>query len=76
MGDTERRFQSLAERFNVFTHNLSQCQNPKKRRELLKGMMYVIDEIDNVIASEHSLFDSKPTSTAPSNPPLIKAAHQ
>jgi hypothetical protein len=76
MGDTEQRFQSLAERFNVLTHNLSQCQNPKQRRELLKGMMKVIDEIDNVIASEHSLLDSKPESTAPSNPPLSKAAHQ
>jgi hypothetical protein len=76
MGDTEHRFQSLAEQFNVLTHNLSQCKDPNQRRELLNGMMRVIDDIDNVIADEHSLLDSKPESTAPSNPPLIKAAHQ
>src|SRR6266699_2439455 len=41
MSDTEQRFQSLADRFKVLTHNLSECQNPKQRRELLKGMMLV-----------------------------------
>ena len=76
MSDTEQRFQSLAERFQVLTVDLSQCQNPIQRRKLLKGMMYVIDEIDNVIANEHSLLDSKPVSTMPYIPPLSKAAHQ
>jgi hypothetical protein len=77
MGDTEQRFQSLAEGFKVLAHNLSEGQNPKQRRELLKGMMLVLNEIDNLIANEHSLSDSKPDSTAPSNPPLLsKAAHQ
>ncbi len=76
MSDTEQQFQSLADRFTVLTHNLSECQNPKQRRELLKGMMHVIDEIDGLIASEHSLLDSKLASTAATNLPLSKAAHR
>ena len=76
MSDTEQRFQALAERFKVLTHNLSECQNPKQRRELLKGMMLVIDEIDSLIAHEHSLLDSKLASTAATNLPLSKAAYR
>ena len=76
MSDTGQQFQSLAERFKVLTHNLSECQNPKQRRELLIGMMLVIDEIDSLIANEHLLLDSKLASTAATNLPLSKAAHR
>ena len=76
MSDTEQQFQSLADRFKLLTRNLSECQNLKQRRELLIGMMLVIDQIDSLIAREHSLLDSKLASTAGANPPLSKAAHQ
>ena len=75
MLNAPERFGRLAAQFEVMAHNLSVCQNPKQRRELLIGMMVVLDQIDDILTSEHSL-DSKPDSTAPSNPPLSKAAHQ
>jgi hypothetical protein len=42
---------------------------------LLIGMMVVLDQIDDLLTNDHSLLDSKPDSTAPSNPPLSKATH-
>jgi hypothetical protein len=77
MSDAPQRFGRLAAQFEVMAHNLTVCQDPKQRRELLIGMMAVLNQIDDILANDHSLLDSKPDSTAPSNPPpLSKAAHQ
>jgi hypothetical protein len=76
MFNAPQRFGLLAVQFEVMALDLNECQNPKQRQELLKGMMYVIDEINNFIANEHSLLDSKPESTAPPYPPVSKVAHQ
>jgi hypothetical protein len=76
MYDAPQRFGRLAAQFELLAHDLSQCQNPKQRRELLIGMMVILDQIDGLLANEHSLLDSKPDSTAPSDPPLSKAAHR
>jgi hypothetical protein len=56
--------------------DLTVCQNPKQRRELLLGMMVVLNQIEDILRDEHSSLDSKRASTSPSNPPLSKAAHQ
>jgi hypothetical protein len=76
MSNAPERFRRLAAQFEVMAHNLTDCQNPKQRRELLIGMMVVLDQIDGLLMNEHSLLESKPDSTAPSNPPISKAAHQ
>jgi hypothetical protein len=39
-------------------------------------MMAVLKQIDDILMSDPSLSSSKPDSTAPSDPPLRKAAHQ
>ena len=72
-----QRFERLAAQFEMIEHNLSECQKPEQRRELLVGMMVLLDQIDDILTDEQPLFlDSKPDSTVPSNPPLSKAAHQ
>jgi hypothetical protein len=76
MYNPPQRFGRLAAQFEAMAHDLNGCQNPKQRRELLIGMMVVLDQIDGLLMNEHSLLDSKPDSTAPSNPPLSKAAQQ
>jgi hypothetical protein len=75
MYNAPQRFGRLAAQFELLAHDLSECQNPKQRRELLIGMMVVLDQIDDLLTNDHSLLDSKPDSTAPSNPPLSKATH-
>jgi len=76
MYNAPQRFGRLAAQFEAMAHDLNECQNPKQRRELLIGMMVVLDQIDGLLMNEHSLLDSKPDSIAPSNPPISKAAHQ
>jgi hypothetical protein len=75
MSDTPQRFGSLAAQFEVMAHNLTLCQNPTERRELLLGMMVVLNQIEGILRDEQSSLDSEPVST-PSNTPLSKAAHQ
>jgi hypothetical protein len=76
MSDAPQRFERLAAQFEVMAHNLNVCQDPKQRRELLIGMMAVLKQMDDILMSDPSLSSSKPDSTAPSDPPLRKAAHQ
>jgi hypothetical protein len=76
MSDAPQRFGSLAAQFEVMAHNLSVCQNPKQRRELLMGMMVVLNQIEDILSDEQSSLDSKPAITTPCKPPLSKAAHQ
>jgi hypothetical protein len=75
MSDALQRFGSLAAQFEVMAHNLTVCQNPKDRREMLMGVMVVLSQIEDILSDEQSSWDSKPVST-PSNTPLSKAAHQ
>jgi len=75
MPDRQKRFQVLADRFEVLENNVSECQTPEQRRELLREMLVVIEELDQVVSNDLSRLDSKPDSTAPSNPPLSKAAY-
>jgi hypothetical protein len=76
MSDTPQGFGRLAAQFEVMAHNLTVCQNPKQRRELLLGMMVVLNEIEDTLRNEHSSPDSNPVSAPPSKPPLSNAAHQ
>jgi len=76
MSNAPQRFGRLAAQFEVMARDLNECQNPKQRRELLIGMMVVLDQIDGLLMNEHSALDSNPETTAPSNPPISKATHQ
>ena len=76
MPDSQKRFQVLADQFEVLEGNVSECQNQEQRRELLREMLVVIEELDQLVSNDLARLDSKPDSTAPSNPPLSKAAHQ
>ena len=64
----------MAAQFEMIEHNLSQCQKPEQRRDLLRGMMVLLDQIDG-INEQPALLDSKPDSTIPSNPSLREAAN-
>jgi hypothetical protein len=75
MPDSQKRFQVLADQFKVLEGNVSECQNQEQRRELLREMLVVIEELDQLVSSDLTRLDSKPDSTAP-NPPLSKAAHK
>jgi hypothetical protein len=76
MSNAPERFGRLAAQFEVMAHKLTVCQNPKQRRELLLGMMVILNHIEDILRDEQSSLDSKPASTSPSKPPLSKAAHQ
>ena len=76
MPDRQQLFQVLADRFEVLENNVSECQTPEQRRELLREMLVVIEELDQLVSNDLSRLDSKPDSTAPSAPPLSKAAHK
>jgi hypothetical protein len=76
MSNAPQRFGRLAAHFEVMAHNLTVSQNPKQRRELLLGMMVVLNQIEGILRDEQSSLDSKPASARPSNPSLSKAAHQ
>jgi hypothetical protein len=76
MPDRQQRFQVLADRFEVLENNVSECQTPEQRRELLREMLVVIEELDQLVSNDLSRLDSKPDSTTTSNPPSSKAAHQ
>jgi hypothetical protein len=77
MPDSQKRFQVLADQFEVLENNVSECQNQEQRRELLREMLVVIEELDQLVSKDLARLDSTPDSTAPTNPPsLRKAAHQ
>src|ERR1700758_3637150 len=60
----------------MIEHNLGDCQEPEQRRNLLRGMMVLLDQFDNILTEQQPLFfDSKRDSTVPSNPPLSEAAN-
>ena len=75
MSNAPQRFGCLATQFEVMADDLIVCQNSKQRRELLLGMMVVLNQIEGILRDEQSSLDSEPVST-PSNTPLSKAAHQ
>jgi len=76
MPNRQQLFQVLADRFEVLENNVSECQTPEQRRELLREMLVVIEELDQLVSNDLSRLDSKPDSTTPPNPPSSKAAHQ
>jgi hypothetical protein len=77
MPSTPQRFGRLAAQFEEMAHKVTDCHNPRQRRELLKGMMDVLNQIADILTKEHSLLNSKPDSTTPTKPPpLRKAAHR
>jgi hypothetical protein len=76
MSNAPQRFGRLAAQFEVMAHNLTDCQNPKQRRELLIGMMIVLDQIDGLLMNERSALDSELETTTSSNPPISKVAHR
>jgi hypothetical protein len=75
MSNDPDRFWDLAAQFEVMARDLEECKNSNQRWELLKGMLVKIKDLEQIVYADQSLLDSKPNSTAPSNPPLSKAAH-
>ena len=77
MPDSQKRFQVLADQFEVLENNVSECQNQEQRRELLREMLVVIEELDQLVSNDLTRLDSKLESITPTKPsPLRKAAHQ
>jgi hypothetical protein len=63
MGDN-RQFEAFKQQLDAVTRNLKLCTRPKERRELLRRMRLVINEVDQLILKEPSHADSKGASTA------------
>ena len=70
------QFEFLAAQFEAIEHNLSNCQDPERRWELLREMLHVIVELDRFVSTDLSWLDSTLASTASTSRPLMKAAHQ
>jgi hypothetical protein len=49
MSDAVQQFGLLAAQFEVMAHDLNECQIPKKRRQLLKGMMVILKQIEDIL---------------------------
>ena len=58
-----RQFEALREQFEAVSRNLRQYPDPKERRELLRRMRLVINEVDQLILNEPSHADLKLDST-------------
>jgi len=52
------RFQWLAERFEEVANHLTRCQDTSHRKELLRKMKIIIDEVDALIAKEEPALNS------------------
>ena len=71
-----QRFERLATQFEMIEHNLSACQEPKQRRNLLRRLKVLLDQIDDIAAQQQPLLlDSKLDSEAPIYPPFRKMIH-
>jgi hypothetical protein len=71
-----QQFEFLAAQFEAIAHNLSACQEPGQRWELLRGMLGVIVELDRLLSTDMSWLDSLPASIIPIHRPLVMAAHR
>jgi hypothetical protein len=45
------RFQWLAQQFDMLVETINECEDPKKRKPLLRRMKVLIDEIDVVVSA-------------------------
>ena len=54
-----RQFEALRKQFEAVSRDLRQCPDPKVRRELLRRMRFVINEVDQLILKEPPHADSK-----------------
>ena len=61
--EDNRQFEALRQQFEAMSRNLMQSPDPKERRELLRRMMLVINEVDQLVLKEPSPADSKRDST-------------
>jgi hypothetical protein len=58
-----QQFEALRRQSEAIVRDLRQCPDPKHRRELLRRMRLVINEVDQFILKEPSHADSKREST-------------
>jgi hypothetical protein len=70
-----QQFDHLVAQFAVIEHDLSECDNPEKRRELLKGMLVVIVQLDQLVLNDVNWLDSLLARKSPAGRPLSKAVH-
>jgi hypothetical protein len=59
MPDSGHRFESLSEQFEVLRQKLVESQNVRDRRELLREMLIVLEELDELVLKDPSWLDSK-----------------
>jgi len=45
-----QRFQELSEQFETLAHDVSVCQDPKQRKQLLGKMKRLVDEMEALIS--------------------------
>jgi len=60
----------------MIEHDLSECQTPEQRLELLREMMVVLGELDHTLTDEPHLLEFETRKQTFIDPPLRKAAHQ
>ena len=65
----------------MIEHNLSECQEPEQRRNLLRGLMVLLDQIDEIFTNEESFLESKLNSKTATkmleqgSPPIAAVPH-
>jgi hypothetical protein len=51
-----QRLQELSEQFETLAHDLSVCQDPKRRKQLLGKMKRLVDQMDALISQRAYIF--------------------
>lgn len=59
------KFYTLTVQFQALLESLSKVPNLKRRKQLLRRMKMLIDEIDGLISSDSQRDDQDPTSNRP-----------
>ena len=72
MSKTSDRFQWLAREFELLAENLENCPNLEKRKQLLRRMKILIDEIDTQILFIMKRDAQKTSSLPPLDQPAAK----
>ena len=72
MSNAPLRFGRLAAEFELMVHNLSECQNPRQRRELLKGMMGVLNQIVDILYEGPFVVEFKVGQHSPVQPAIAQ----
>ena len=74
MTTDNQRFELLAVQFEKIAHELNACEDAAQRRELLLGMMVILEQLVDLGTDEHSSLNSRAAGTVSANLELAKGS--